>query len=114
MSAKKLSSKKGLKTWIELDSLALRHNIKVFRKLIGPRVKLYSVVKSNAYGHGLFTFATLAEKGVDGFCVDSVFEGKTLRETGITKPILVLGMTLPENLLIASAERLTITISNFE
>src|SRR5690348_4386631 len=87
---------KNLRTWIEIDSRAAKKNYNTFRKLIGNKVKLWSVVKSNAYGHGLMLFTKLVEKlGVDGFCVDSLVEGLRLRKEGIKKPILVLGPTLP-------------------
>ena len=86
---------KGLKVWIEISKSALEANIKAIRGHLAPETKLWAVVKSNAYGHGLFTFSPLAQEyGVAGFCVDSVIEGATLRRHGITKPILSLGPTL--------------------
>ncbi len=105
----------GYRTWIELDRSALARNYRAFRELLGPQPLLFGVVKSNAYGHGLFHVSEeLDGLGVDGFCVDSILEGMALRESGITKPILVLGATLPEMLGEASRQKLTVTISNFE
>jgi alanine racemase len=76
---------------------------------------MWSVVKSNAYGHGLFVFSKLAERmGVDGFCVDTIVEGLALRLQGIKKPILILGFTLPKFLPEAHAKNIVATISNFE
>lgn len=113
MSAKK--SLANLRTWIEIDRRALARNINFFRTIVGPKVKLWSVVKSNAYGHGLMVFAKLADElGVDGFCVDSCVEGLRLREEGIKKPILVLGATLKSLVKEAAREDLTLTVSNFE
>ncbi|MEK7547181.1 MAG: alanine racemase [Patescibacteria group bacterium] len=107
--------KNGVRTWIELNAGACGRNIKSFRKLIKPKTKLWSVVKSNAYGHGLPVFPELADKfGVDGFCVDSLVEGLRLRKEGIKKPILVLGFTLPQRLEEAAANDITVTISNQE
>lgn len=104
-----------LKVWVEISSRAIECNIKTFRRLIGPKVKLWSVVKSNAYGHGIYDFVPLAQRlGVDGFCVDSVIEGMRLREQGITKPILVLGPTLDGLLARARDYRLTLTVSSKE
>jgi alanine racemase len=114
MSAKK-SSVSNLRTWIEIDSRAARKNYDTFRKLLGKRVKLWAVVKSNAYGHGLMLFAKLMQKfGIDGFCVDSLVEGLRLRKEGIKKSILVLGPTLPALYKDAAAKNITISISNFE
>jgi len=111
---------KNFRTWIEIDSASAKKNYETFRKIIGPKVKLWSVVKSNAYGHGLVVFSLLADKlGVDGFCVDSLVEGLRLRASppaggGMKKPILVLGPTLPEFFGEAARNDITITISNFD
>src|SRR3989344_5586336 len=103
-----------LKTWIEIDEKAIQHNIQLFTDTIG-KAKLMSVVKSNAYGHGILAFPKLADRaGVFGFCVDSVQEGKTLRASGIKKPILVLGYTLPTLFPLAVRYGLILTISTFE
>lgn len=91
-----MDSHNGLKTWVEVDKKAALHNVGVFRSLLKNKTKLYAVVKSNAYGHGIGVFPQLIEEGVDGFCVDSVIEGEYLRKNGITKPILVIGWTHPE------------------
>ncbi len=105
----------GLRTWIEIDGKAARHNYHAFRRLLAPRVKLWAVVKSNAYGHGLALFSKLAEdSGVDGFCVDSIVEGNRLRREGIQKPILILGPTLPARLSDAADCGITVSVSNFE
>jgi alanine racemase len=105
----------NLRTWIEIDARAAKKNYDAFRKLIDKNVKLWAVVKSNAYGHGLYAFSELADQiGVDGFCVDSVVEGLALRRTGITKHILVLGPTLPARYEDAAKQDITITISTFE
>ncbi|MBI5732915.1 alanine racemase [Candidatus Jorgensenbacteria bacterium] len=103
------------KTWIEINQKSLRNNIRAFRSLLKKQTKLFAVVKSNAYGHGLTVFAGLADRfGVDGFCVDSVIEGNALRSVGIRKPILVLGPTLPHLLKEAAAQDITVTVSNFD
>ncbi len=104
-----------LKTWVEINKKAVASNIKTLRSLLKPKTKLWSVVKSNAYGHGLADFAKIADdSGVNGFCVDSVQEGLKLRKNGIKKPVLVLGPTLPGLFKEAFAGNITITISNFD
>ena len=103
------------KVWLEVSEGAVRKNIRTFRGLLDAKTQLYAVVKSNAYGHGLLQFsAIVGEAGVDGFCVDSVVEGVKLRTHGITKPILVLGYTLPALYAVAAKNGITITISNSE
>lgn len=104
-----------LRTWVEIDSRAIKKNYETFRKLVGSKVKLWAVVKSNAYGHGLYSFAPVIDRlGIDGFCVDSLVEGVALRHSGIKKPILVLGPTLPTLYREAAKQKIAITISNFE
>lgn len=103
------------KTWIEINSRALASNIKTLRGILAPSTQLWAVVKSNAYGHGLSTFSKLAAKhGVDGFCVDSVIEGLKLRREGITKPILVLGPTLPATAKQATDPDITISVASLD
>ncbi|MDI6820662.1 MAG: alanine racemase [Patescibacteria group bacterium] len=103
------------KTWIEIDKKAVVSNVKTFKSILKPKTKLFSVVKSNAYGHGLVLFSGLADKlGVDGFCVDSVIEGCKLRAVGIKKPILCLGPTLPGLFEDAINNKIILTISNME
>ncbi len=103
-----------MRTWVELNAQAARKNYNVFRSFIAPRVKLWAVVKSNAYGHGLFAWSSLLQGfGIDGFCVDSLVEALALRRVGIKKPLLVLGHTLPALLGEAREANVTVSVSNF-
>ena len=107
--------KPNLKTWVEIDRKAALSNVNTIRSILKKKTKLYAVVKSNAYGHGLREFSLIINDKVDGFCVDSAREGKTLREIGIKKPILILGPTLSnEEIKLAVKNNLEITISAFE
>lgn len=77
--------------WIEIDTEALRHNVRQIRKLVGPKVELMAVVKADAYGHGAEQVAKIAiEEGADRLAIATVDEGVKLREQGITVPILLL------------------------
>jgi alanine racemase len=105
--------RKGYRTWIELDTQAIASNIETFRALIDPEVKLLGVVKSNAYGHGLVDFTKhIVDNGVDWLGVDSLVEGQRLRKEGITKPMLVLGYTLPELIAHAADADISIAVSH--
>ncbi|MEK7640173.1 MAG: alanine racemase [Patescibacteria group bacterium] len=78
-------------TEIRISRSALIHNVKAFRGVIGPKVQLMVVVKSNAYGHGVGECAPIfAKAGVDWFGVASLTEALQLRHIVKTKPILVL------------------------
>lgn len=99
---------------MEIDGLALKNNVRHLRSLLGKETKLWAVVKSNAYGHGLVEFSQLAGGLVDGFCVDSLVEGQRLRLEGIKKPILVLGPTFNSLLPNALNNDLTLSVASWE
>jgi len=105
--------RRGVRTWITIDSSALLSNIKTFRSIIAPNVMLMSVVKSNAYGHGLWDISKhVVEYGTDWIGVDTIAEGLRLRKEGIKTPILVLGYTLPEMISVAAEHDLSISVSH--
>lgn len=84
--------KKTLLQWVEISRAALASNIREFRKSPGGRGKLLAVVKANAYGHGLCEVGRIAvENGMDWLGVNSLEEGRSLRESGIKAPVLILG-----------------------
>src|SRR5258708_19005448 len=79
-------------TRAEVNLEALRHNLRVVRRHAGEGVKVWAVLKADAYGHGAPAVArTLERARVDGFCVALIEEGVELREAGIVAPILVMG-----------------------
>ena len=56
-------------------------------------------VKADAYGHGLIPVARrLVSCGVDYLGVASIDEGIKIREAGIKKPVLVLGLALKKDI----------------
>ena len=78
-------------TWIEIDIVQFKKNLHAIKERLGNT--LYCLpVKANAYGHGLCPIAKAAEEaGCDYLAVSNLNEGITLRQSGITIPILVLG-----------------------
>ncbi len=91
--------KYNLLTWVEVNKSALNHNIKVFRKLVGPKVLLAPSVKANAYGHDLIeTSKIVLKSGADWLCVNALFEAQKLREAGIKSPIYIMGYVLKKDL----------------
>ena len=81
---------------LSIDLRALEHNYRQLRGLCEPQVKLLAVVKADAYGHGLLPVArTLVQAGADYLGVGSLEEGLTLRQAGLTLPILLLLGILP-------------------
>jgi len=88
---------KGMRCWAEIDLAALERNLTLIRKSLPAGVRLLSVVKADAYGHGIHPTATrLMQTGVDLFAVANVKEAADIREMGSGWPILVLGPLLAE------------------
>ena len=88
------------RAWLEINPLALIHNIQQLRSLLSPTTELMAVVKANAYGHGAILVAQTALKyGVTSLAVATIAEGQELREAGIKAPILLLGaVNTPEEI----------------
>ncbi|MEJ2421295.1 MAG: alanine racemase, partial [Acidobacteriota bacterium] len=78
---------------IELNETALRHNIRYLKKVISPNAKFSSVIKGNAYGHGIRHFVPLAERcGVRHFSVFSASEAlETLESLTRASDIMIMG-----------------------
>jgi alanine racemase len=103
-----------LRVWVEIDRRAARANVRAWKTHVAP-AKLFAVVKSNAYGHGLVLASKLfLAAGADALCVDSAVEAFRLRKEGIIAPILVLGHTLPSLFDEARREQVTISVSSQE
>lgn len=78
-------------TVLEISSSAVSHNLNYFRSLIDVDTLILAVVKASGYGSDSTMMASFLERqGVDYFAVAYVDEGISLREAGISKPILVL------------------------
>lgn len=83
--------------WATIDLAVLERNIGKIRVALPSSIRYISVVKADAYGHGLpYIVRRLMESVVDCFAVATVDEGIIIREIGEGWPILVLGALLPE------------------
>lgn len=92
-------------TWCEIRGEAVRHNVAMLRRAIGPKPELVAVVKANAYGHGLREIASLcAAEGLRWFGVVDVGEAALLREAlGPHVRLLILGYVEPDEISAALA-----------
>ena len=78
-------------TMLEVDLDAVVHNFNFYKSRLNPDVKLVCMVKANAYGSGAVEIAkTLQYHRCDYLAVAVTEEGVTLRNEGITLPIIVL------------------------
>jgi alanine racemase len=72
-----------------IDLAALRHNFGIARRYAGA-AKLWSVVKANAYGHGLERAVHALADITDGFALIELERAVQLRQAGLELPILML------------------------
>ena len=75
--------------YIHIDTDALVHNLACVRKQ-APNSRVMAVIKANAYGCGIEQAGAALQAVSDAFAVCSIEEALTLRNTGITIPILLL------------------------
>ena len=78
--------------WVEIDLGRLRRNLRLIRRDLPRPVHLLAVLKDEAYGHGALDVVRIAlEEGAWGLGVSTLEEAMTLRDAGITAPMLLLG-----------------------
>ena len=78
---------------IEISKSAIEHNFKFLRELLGEEVLITSVVKGNAYGHGIEAYCPLVkEAGITHFCTYSADEAyQVWQATEGMATIIVMG-----------------------
>jgi len=82
---------KAQETILEINLSDLKHNFDYLKSRLQSETKFLAVVKAFGYGSDANVIAkTLQKLDVDYFAVAYVNEGVALRDSGITKPILVL------------------------
>lgn len=81
---------------IDLD--AARFNLESMHLNLHPGTQMAAVIKTNAYGHGALRIAQAIEDlpYLWGFAVATAEEASELIEDGRKKPILILGISFPE------------------
>jgi alanine racemase len=102
-------------TWAEVNLGNLGYNFRQIKKHLNPETLVMVTVKADAYGHGLLPVAKrLVREGVDFLGVASIDEGIKLRESGIIKPILILGIILKEDIAPVFKYNLTPTVCDLD
>ncbi len=107
--------KSKLRTWVELDKGAIKKNVKTFQGIVKKGTAVMSVVKSNAYGHGLIPFTKeVVKNGIKFLGADSFEEALEIRGAGIKTKIMVFGYVSPFYFTEAAQKNISVTISNFQ
>lgn len=76
---------------IDLDAVVF--NMESMKKRLAPGIGMIGVVKTDGYGHGAVPVAEAMDPYVQGYAVATAEEALMLRRHGITKPVLILGVT---------------------
>ena len=85
-----------IKAVVSLDAIA--HNFEEMKKNIADGTKIVAVIKADGYGHGAEAIARLVG-GYDyiwGFATATAEEAIQLKDAGIEKPVLILGLVFEE------------------
>lgn len=93
--------------WVEIHSENVRHNVQEISRRVEAR-PILAVIKNNGYGAGVTNIAQLLEPHdeIFGFAVVKFHEAMSLRDSGIRKPVLLLGPFDEKNLEDAAARNI--------
>lgn len=98
---------------VEVIAGNILHNFDFFQKE-NKHAKIFPVLKSNAYGHGLKQVVKILEnRGVEYFIVDSYYEALQIKEVS-NKKVLMIGYTKPENYKYFKWKNLAVSIFDME
>ena len=98
------------RTTAEVSLSAIRHNGRIARSRFAQQ-KILSVLKADAYGHGISGVVDAYETFTDWYAVATVEEALRIREKS-AKPILLFG-PVPEGLIVCAAKAgLTFTVGS--
>lgn len=97
---------------VSLDAIA--HNFEEMRKNIRKDTKIIAVIKADGYGHGADAIARLIHDYdyIWGFAAATAEEAIALRKSGVTKPILILGLVFQEYFQELAAFDIRLTVSD--
>jgi alanine racemase len=101
---------------IELKQSAYKNNVNFIRKKIGNHAILSSVVKANAYGHGIEVFVPMAERcGIKHFSVASAYEAEEVHN--VCRPdteIMIMGIIYEEDIPWAIENDISFFVYNYD
>lgn len=99
---------------IKVSRSALLHNLTTYQTIY-PTLRIAPVLKSNAYGHGLALVASVLDaEDIAFFMVDSWYEARELRRSGIRSRIVVMGYVRPDDVVRSKLENIDFAIVDRE
>ena len=100
------------RNYAAIDLKAIRHNGQIARKLF-PESKILSVLKADAYGHGITGVLPAYESFTDWYAVATVEEAEKVR-AGSDKPVLLFGPVPTSRMRFCAEKNLTFTVGSLE
>ena len=93
---------------------AVMSNMEAMHRNISPSARMIAVIKANAYGHGAAAIAGMLDdyEPVWGFGVATAEEALELRQKGVRKPILIIGLVFEDRLEELAENDIRITVSD--
>lgn len=85
------------RVYAEINLDALNHNMDSILSKVNDNARVIAVLKTDAYGHGAIPIARELENRskVYGYALATAEEALILRNSGIRKPLIILGYTFP-------------------
>ncbi len=95
---------------IDLD--AIEYNLDSMCKNLDPNTKVMAVIKADGYGHGAIQIAQMLENkdAVWGYAVATLEEAIALKDSGVKKPLMILGVLFEEQWEEAVRQEIRMTI----
>lgn len=104
------------RVYAQVDLDAVRSNMDHMKANLAPETKMIGVIKTDGYGHGAIPIARELEDldYLYGFAVATAEEAFILRQSGINKPVLILGYTFPYSYEKMIREEIRITVFRYD
>ena len=103
------------RTWMEIDLDMVEHNYNTIRNHVPSTSGVCCTIKADAYGHGAVRIGKLLDElGGAFFAVSNTEEAIQLRESGISKPIMVLGYSPLETTELLSKYNISQCVHSYE
>ncbi|MFT7035153.1 MAG: alanine racemase [Cyclobacteriaceae bacterium] len=102
---------------IELSKSAMINNLSFLKTLFDDKVKISSVVKGNAYGHGIKEFVPMAEElGINHFSVYSADEARLVLDATVSdqSEVMIMGYIETEDLQWAIKSNISMFVFDFD
>ena len=99
------------RTWVQIDLEAMNQNYTAICRAF-PGVQIMTVLKGDAYGHGIAGILPVCDRHTDAYAVATMEEGAVIRKQGSRKPVLIFGPVPTAQMAQAASLELTFTLGS--